>query len=394
MKHFIKMLSAGFLVVVLGLALSPWFVLAAEPPKDPKVLKVGFINNITGPISWIGVLHTNCANLAVKEINAAGGIAGIPMEVIFEDNKTGDPKAGLSAMNKLIFIDKVPATLVTFSASILAAQPLAAENKVLQINPGGWSPNLLDKPYLFSNKITGDVMVENAAKAAWGKGYRKAAILHPNDTAGVYCMKLVEEVWKKWGGEVVAKETAPMGTTDFQVHLTKIKSARPDVLFLYFYGLDSGYAIKQNRELGLNVQMYGMLWSNEVYKASGPAGAGFIYSDDYWEPEKAGPWAQRFVESYTQTYGKREDKIPSWAVNVYEAVYIVKDLIAEARKMGGDYYKGESLKDVLLKKRKFKSVYGSDLVFRENGSCMKPVGLYQVQADGSAKLLDVYMPKE
>jgi ABC-type branched-subunit amino acid transport system substrate-binding protein len=137
-----------------------------------------------------------------------------------------------------------------------------------------------------------------------------------------------------------------------------------------------------------------MLWSNEVYKASGPAAAGFVYSDDYWEPEKAGSWAKRFVENYNQMFGKREDKVPSWAVNVYEAIYIVKDLIEEARKMGGDYYKGEILKDLLLKKRTFKSVYGSDLIFRANGSCMKPVGLYEVQADGISKLVDVLTPKE
>jgi outer membrane PBP1 activator LpoA protein len=58
-------------------------------------------------------------------------------------------------------------------------------------------------------------MIENVARVAWEKGYRKAANLHPNDAAGVQLVAVAKELWEKWGGKIVATETAPLGATDF-----------------------------------------------------------------------------------------------------------------------------------------------------------------------------------
>ena len=98
----------------------------AESPKDPDRFKFGFISCLTGHMSWLHPLWGPSAEQAVEEINAAGGIAGKPMEVIMEDHKSGDPKAGLSSMIKLVDMDKVPFVVVTFTPPNLACQPVAA----------------------------------------------------------------------------------------------------------------------------------------------------------------------------------------------------------------------------------------------------------------------------
>jgi ABC-type branched-subunit amino acid transport system substrate-binding protein len=146
------------------------------------------------------------------------------MEMIIEDHKSGDPKAAVSSMLKLVDMDKVPLAIVTFSPPNIACQPIAAERKVLQINFGAWSPKLVNKPYLFNSRLVGNVLAEGGAKVFWEKGYRKA----------------------------VNVETAELGGSDFHVQVAKIRTARPDCILNYFYSTDLGYSLKQARELGVD----------------------------------------------------------------------------------------------------------------------------------------------
>ncbi len=378
-----KKIAIGTLTLFLFVS-----VLAApvwgEPPKDPDKFKFGFISCITGPTAWLHEEWAPGSEIAVEEINAAGGIAGKPMELIWEDHKSGDPKAGVSAFIKLVDMDKVPFAVVTFTPPNMACQPIAAEKKILQINPGAWSPTLLNKPYLFNSRLVGNVLAEGSARIAWGKGYRKAAFLHPNDASGVGLKNYIKPLWEKWGGKIVASETAELGASDFHVQLAKIRAANPDCVFMYFYSLDSGYALKQARELGMKHQFYGMMWNDPIYKASGPACKDFAYVADYFNPESDEAWTRNFIENYKKRTGKVAGMYPA---NTYEIVYILKDLIEEARKKGGNYYTGENLKDALIKIRTFNTIYEGDISFRDDGSCTKAAAHYVVDENGKANLV-------
>ncbi len=356
----------------------------AAAPQDPDKFKFGFISCITGPAAWIHDLWGPTAEMAVDEINAAGGIAGKPMEIIFEDHKSGDPKAGVSSFIKLVDMDKVPFVIQTFTGPNMATAPMAAEKKVLQINPGAWSPLLLNKPYLYNSRLVGNVLAEGVAKVAWEKGYRKAAILHPNDKSGVTLKDYIKPMWRKWGGKIVAVETADLGATDFHVQLAKIRIAKPDVIFDYFYSVDLGYSLKQSRELGMNQPIYGFIWSGSIYKASGPASKGYFRVQDYFDPGSDKPWTRKFVENFKKRTGKAPEM---YGANTYELVYILKALIEEARKKGGNYYTGENLRDALLKIRTFDTVYEGKITFRDDGSCTKAMAYYAIGADGKAKLI-------
>jgi branched-chain amino acid transport system substrate-binding protein len=348
----------------------------AEPPKDPDKFKFGFISCVTGPTAWLHKVWNPGAEIALEEINSDGGISGKPMEMIIEDHKSGDPKAAVSSMLKLVDMDKVPLVIVTFSPPNIACQPIAAERKVLQINFGAWSPKLVNKPYLFNSRLVGNVLAEGGAKVFWEKGYRKAAILHPNDTSGVTLKNYIKPIWEKWGGKVVAVETAELGASDFHVQVAKIRTARPDCILNYFYSTDLGYSLKQARELGVDQPVCGFIWSGTIYKAAGPASEGYFYVQDYFNPESEEEWTSRFVQKYKKNTGKDADM---WGANAYEVVYIIKALIEEARKKGGNYYTGENLKEALLKIRTFPTIYEGDISFRNDGSCTKAMGLYQVK---------------
>ena len=95
MREKFRIVFACSFVIVLFLTIYPQSVDCAEQPRDPEKFKVGFISCITGPVSWIHGLWSKTANLAIDEINAEGGIAGRPMEIIYEDNKVQKLKDGL-----------------------------------------------------------------------------------------------------------------------------------------------------------------------------------------------------------------------------------------------------------------------------------------------------------
>lgn len=349
---------------------------AAEQPRDPEKFKFGFISCVTGPTAWLHAVWTPGAEIAIEEINVKGGIAGKPLEMIIEDHKSGDPKAAVSGMLKLVDMDKVPFVIVTFSPPNIACQPIAQEKKVLQINFGAWSPELINKPYLFNSRLVGNVLAEGAAKVAWDKGYRKAAILHPNDTSGVTLKNYIKPLWEKWGGKIVGIETAELGASDFHVQLAKLRTARPECVFNYFYTTDLGYSLKQARELGMDQPNFGFIWNEAIYKAAGPASEGFFFVQDYFNPQSDKAWTRSFVEKYEKKTGKKADM---WGANAYEIIYIFKALVEEARKKGGNYYTGENLKEALLKVRTFPTIYEGEITFRDDGSCTKAMALYHVK---------------
>jgi branched-chain amino acid transport system substrate-binding protein len=379
-QHVIVILSLFFFASVFA---APAL---GEPPKDPDKFKFGFISCITGPAAWIHDLWAPAGEIAVEEINAAGGIFGKPMELIWEDHKSGDPKAAVSSMYKLADMDKVPFVIVTFTPPNMAAQPISAEKKIMQVNIGAWGPQLIGKPYLFNSRLVANVLAEGGAKVAWNKGYRRAAILHPNDTSGVTVKNYMVPLWKKWGGKIVATETTDLGASDFHVQLAKIRVSKPDVILNYFYSMDLGYSLKQAAELGMKQEHYGLLWNKKLFKAAGPACKAFYFVQDYFNADSDKPWTKKFVEAYKKR--TKGTKPAMYAANSYELTYILKELIEEARKKGGNYYTGDNLIEALLKIRSFETIYEDKISFRDDGSCVKSMALYHAaEKDGAVELV-------
>lgn len=153
-QHVIVILSLFFFATIVA---APAL---GEAPKDPDKFKLGFISCITGPAAWIHDLWAPAAEIAVEEINGAGGIFGKPMEIIWEDHKSGDPKAAVSGMIKLADMDKTPFVIVTFTPPNVACQPIAAEKKILQVNIGAWGPQLIGKPYLFNSRLVASILAQ------------------------------------------------------------------------------------------------------------------------------------------------------------------------------------------------------------------------------------------
>jgi len=323
--------------------------------------------------------------LAIEEINAKGGVEGARLELVIEDHKSGQPKEGVSAINKLATIDRVPFILTSYSAPTLAAYPIAAERKILMVNGGGWSPDLVGKAYLFNNRMVGSYLGEVIATHVFRAGARKLTMIYRNDPSGITVRDHVRPVWEKLGGTVAAVEVHELGATDYTAQLAKIKAARPDVVATWSYGKDLGFIVKQARDLGITVPLVGIDWTPDGQAVAGPAMEGYRYASDYLDLDSKDEWTVRFIQDYRKKHGEAPD---FYAANYYEGVYVLAELIREVKQRGGDPRSGADLRQALLAKRKFPSVYGGTITFNDDGTSSKPVAVFEVKgAKPTVKLL-------
>lgn len=363
----------ALILAVLGLG-ATW---VPNPAYGAEVYKLGAILAMTGPGAYYGRVMSRGALLAIEEINVKGGIDGIKLELVIEDHRSGQPKEGVNAINKLVNIDKVPFILTSYSAPTLAAYPIAAEHKVLMLNGGGWSPDLVGKAYLFNNRMVGSYLGQVITEHAFrNRGARKLAMIYRNDPSGITVRDHVRPVWEKLGGSIVAMEVHELGATDYTAQLAKIKAARPDVVATWSYGKDLGFIIKQAKDIGITVPLVGIDWTPDGQAVAGAAMEGYEYASDYLDPDSKEEWTARFIQDYRKKYGEPPD---FYAANYYEGVYVLAGLIREIKQKGGDPRNGARLREALLAKRKFPSVYGGAIAFNDDGTSAKPVAIFEVK---------------
>jgi branched-chain amino acid transport system substrate-binding protein len=118
---------------------------AQQPP-----IKIGAVLPLIGSGASYSVWMKGGTEMATEAINAAGGIGGRKLEVIYEDHAADASKA-VNGMRRLVEVEKVPLTLTSYSAPTLAIQPIGAQNKVVMMNSGGQSDYLANKDFLYNN---------------------------------------------------------------------------------------------------------------------------------------------------------------------------------------------------------------------------------------------------
>ncbi len=351
----------------------------------PKgTVKIGMILAMTGAGSFYGKVMSQGAQLAVDQINAAGGAAGYKLQLVIEDHKSGNADAAVTGARKLISQDHVAAILSSYSAPTLAVQPIAADNSMLVFNGGAVSPALLNKKNLYNTRALGNQLAPQVLTYIFGQATgHKLATIHWNDIAGQSVQQDVKKFWEGKGGQVVDDEPYKSGTTNYSAELARIKAANPDIIGIWSWGTDVGYIVKQARQLGINAKIVGVEWTADDAKIAGADAQGTIVALDTFDPSLS-PAAQKFADAYKAKYNEPAE---FYAANYYDLVYVVKTLVEQAAKDGKDPTQPASLTGAFPQVKSFPTVYGAELKFQRDGSAVKPSAIYAVQTDGSLKKL-------
>lgn len=304
---------------------------AAAQGKSPYVL--GAVLSLSGPVAANGVPTRDGIQVAVEEINAAGGLDGHPVEVLFEDDQS-KPDQAVILTNKLITQNRVLLILgASFGSTTNAVASVVEKQKIPQLSPTAWTKEdlrLLPQTFYFlADFVTVvDRMLDFITRDLKAK---RVGILRLSREYGQIGSEAFQKLKGKYGVEIVREERGNDPDTDFTPQLTNIRAARPEVLVSWFANPAGAISIKNARQLGMTIPILGpvSMATRPTITAGGPAAEGtfiqsFIASDDPL------PRQRHFVDLFR---GKR-GKLPE----VFESIGydMVRVAAAALRKAGGD----------------------------------------------------------
>lgn len=251
----------------------------ADMSKEP--VKIGFSGPLTGDMGNIGVNAQAAVQIAVEEVNAAGGIQGAPLQVVFEDDQCSGAKAA-TAVSKLINVDKVTAVLGSVcSSATLAFTPIAEKAQTPVMSFCSTSPKITASgDYIFRDVPSDLFQADFAAEYLAKMGKKKATILYINNDWGVGLRDAFNAAFAKQGGSVVLIQAYDPSSKDLRAQMTKIKDTDADVV--YFAGFTDGTiaGLKQAKELGITIPMFGGdAWDDtKIWAEAGASGDGAMYT--------------------------------------------------------------------------------------------------------------------
>lgn len=346
-----------------------------------ETIKVGLITPLTGPIATFGQSVDKGVRMAVDEINAKGGLLGMKIELIVEDNQAKAEESANIA-RKFIEQDKVVAILgPVISSNTLAAAPIAQQSKVPLLSPTATNPRVTQiGNYIFRACFIDDfqgLVMARFARTGLGKRAGKAAILFEKTSDySIGLAKYFKEEFVRLGGKIVAEESFSSGDQDFSAQLTKIKGKNPDVLYVPSYYDTAGLIIKQARELGINVPILGGdgFDSPQLAELAGKENLKNCYFSGHFFSGSSAPQVKTFVANYKKRYNAVPDMLAALG---YDAAYMLADAIKRAGKVDRT-----AIRDALAATKNLKLVTGT-ISLDENRNPVKSAVIIGFDANGN-----------
>jgi branched-chain amino acid transport system substrate-binding protein len=340
---------------------------------NADVIKIGVNYELSGKVATYGQASVEGIELAVKEINEAGGINGKKIELVKADNKS-DAAEATTIATRLMTRDKVIAVLgPATSGAFMSTIPVATQNKIPVISGSATADNVtVDesgvKEYAFricfndsyQGSVMGTYSLKNLSKS-------KAVIIM--DSSSDYAKGLADnfqKVFEEGGGKIVGKEAYVAGDKDFNAIVTKIKGLDFDVIFIPGYYEEVGLIIKQARDQGINVPILGAdgFDSPVLVELAGAEALNDVYFSNHYSSLDQNPVVQDFIKAFKAEYNKEPDAFNALG---YDLAKFVVDGITRAKSLTG-----EALKDALEATTNFVGVTGSFSI-DENHNPLKAV---------------------
>lgn len=290
--------------------------------NDGSTLVIGGSGPLTGDYSSYGLSVKQGAQLAVDEINEAGGVNGVKFELAFEDD-VADPVTATNAYAKMAD-DGMQVTLGgTTSGSCLAAATEAEKDGILMVTPSASQVECCEADNAFRICFTDPTQGEFAAQTVKDKalGTKVAVIYDKSNDYSAGIQKAFEAKAKEIGLEVVTSQAfTSQSNTDFSVQLQAVKSSGADLLFLPVYSQEAAYILTQAEKAGVDIQVLGSDGLDGVIEKAGEANVDalenvLLITPFYADEDSA------FVKAYKDAYGATPDQ---FAADAYDAVYAVK----------------------------------------------------------------------
>src|SRR5919109_127474 len=295
---------------------------------------VGVMVPLTKKGASYGVQSRAATEVAVEEINAAGGIGGRKLTIITKDTE-GDNALAIQLARQLIDKDQVIANHgPQWSAEAEAVFPICERSKVLCFSPTSTKPGVsAPYPWAFRNTVDENILVPQTLKWVqenypWVK---KAAIM--TDIKDAYSKSLGQDTFrpklKEFGIEVVEEVEYVTGDTDFSAHITKIKATNPDMIAVGGTWVETANMMKEAEKQDLKVLWVGGVGfgNARIIENTGEASEGAIHNATY-DKDATTEMNQSYVRRLLE---KVPQETPHWpAANCYDAMKMLAYAIEKA----------------------------------------------------------------
>ncbi len=361
-------------LVVFGLLITSS---CTKKTNDNEILLGSYSSN-TGATATFGIFQKRGIDMAVDEINAAGGINGKKIKHINYDNKSDNDET-LAVVNRLISQDNVIAIIgeATSGKSKIGGQ-VAQQNKIVMLTSSATNPEVTKiGNYIFracfidpfQGYVMAKFMTENLKM-------KKAAILR--DIKSDYSVGLSDvfiSEFKKMGGEIVTDISYQEGDIDFKSQLTAIKAKNPDAIFVPGYYNEVALLARQLKDLGMKQPMLGGDgWSSpDLYKIAKDAINGHYFSNHY-TTESTDPKTVEFVKKFKTQFKEDADVMAALA---YDATYMMAEAMTKASADNKTLTR-ESIREEMTKIKDFHGVTGK-MSMNENRDAVKSAVVVKVE---------------
>lgn len=374
MKNFKKVLAV---VMALALIVTCFAACGKKDTSNDKkdaVLKIGFTGPLTGDNAQYGLAVQYGAQLAIDEINAAGGVNGMKLELLYQDDMA-DPAAAVTGYSKLIDDGmKVSLGGVT-SGACTAFLGEAADDNMFMLTPSATAVEAIQGDYAFrvcfsdpaQGTVSADYIKDNGVA-------EKVAVIYDSSDAyssGIYKNFIAEAKVK--GLDVVAEESYTKNTkTDFSAQLQSVKNSGADLLFLPIYYNEASLILAQAKTAGLNVKVFGCdgldgLVSMENFDKTLAENVMLLtpFSTSATDDLTVN-FVKNFKAKYSETY------LNQFGADAYDAVYILKAAIEKANVTADMDASAicEALKKAMVEIT-FTGVTGTDITWGADGEPVK-----------------------
>jgi branched-chain amino acid transport system substrate-binding protein len=297
---------------------------------------IGHFGSMTGSEATFGQSTDNGIRLAIKEVNAAGGVKGKQVTLKTYDDQGKSQEAG-TAVTRLITDDKVVAVLGEVASSLsLAGGRVAQQYGVPMISPSSTNPTVTQIGDMvfrvcFLDPFQGWVAAKFARESLKAQ---KAAILY--DQGQAYSKGLMDafnKAFREMGGTITTVQAYSGGDQDFSAQLTTIRQTNPDVIFVPGYYTDAGNVAIQVRKLGLTAPMLGGDgWDSVKLAEIGGSAIEGSYFTNHYSHQNPAPEVQNFVTTYKTAYGQIPDGLAALG---YDAARLLFDAMNRSASLDG-----------------------------------------------------------
>ena len=326
-------------ILMVSLAISALAFMSPAMVSAADTVQVGIVLPLTGSQAAFGEIEQRSFELALEEINAAGGINGKKLEFLMEDD-TGRPEVGRSVAEKLITKDKVVMLGGGYSSSVTAGLAgVAQQNRIPFLINTGSADDITEKgfDYVFrlnppaSEYSSGvEEFLEKVVKP------KSVAILYENTKFGTSSSKSFAKSCEKLGIKVMLNEGYEHAGIDYKPILIRVKQLNPDILYMVSYVMDAALLMRQSRELQLTPKLFiggGAGFTLPEFHENAGVASNYVVSATLWHQVLPLPGAMDYFNKFKAKYNKDTEY---HGAEAYAAAYVIADALKRAKSFSRD----------------------------------------------------------